>query len=131
MPAVLYGRDTWSLDINGKTDWGCLRGAFRPKREEVTRGWRKLRNEELRTLYFSLNINEDNQGKDRIRWSEHVAHVGDMVNVGVYRILTGKHEGKRPVGRFRRRWYDNTKMYIKNIRCVWIGIHLAPNVILR
>jgi hypothetical protein len=44
--------------------------------------------------------------------------MGAMVNVGIYRILAGKHEGKRPVGRLRRRWYNNIKMYIKNIRHV-------------
>jgi hypothetical protein len=88
-----------------------LGGAFRDKREKVTRGWRKLRNEELHNLYSSLNMIKSDQGKDTGRWSAHVARIGVMINIGIFRILAGKHEGKRPVGRLRRRWYNNIKIY--------------------
>jgi hypothetical protein len=48
----------------------------------------------------------------RMRWAEHVARMGDMRNV--YRLLVGKPEGKRPLGRSRRRWIDNIKMDLLN-----------------
>ena len=81
-----------------------LRRIFGPKWDEVTRGWRKLHNEELNDLYYSHNIVR--VIKSRImRWAEHVARMGEMR--GVYRVLFGNPEGKRPLGRPRLTWEDD------------------------
>jgi len=50
-----------------------------------------------------------------MRWERHVAHVGE--GRGVYRVLVGKSEGKRPLGRPRRRWEDNVKMDLQEVGC--------------
>jgi hypothetical protein len=75
------------------------RRIFGPKRDEVTGEWRKLHNEELRILYSSPNIIRQIKSR-RKRWAEHVARMGEERNV--YRVLMGKPEGKRPLGRPRR-----------------------------
>jgi hypothetical protein len=72
-----------------------LRKIFRPKREEDG-SWRKLHNVELHSLHSSP------------RWAGHVARMGE--GRGVYRVLGGMPEGKRPLGRPRRKWEDNIKM---------------------
>jgi hypothetical protein len=79
-----------------------------PTREEDG-PWRKLHNDELHSLYSSPNIVRVIKSR-RMRWAGHVARMGE--GRGVYRILVGKPEGKRPVGRPRRRWEDNIKMEI-------------------
>ena len=84
-----------------------LRRIFESKRHEVTGEWRKLRNEELYDLYRSPNIVRVIKLRRR-RWAEHVARMGE--SRGVYRVLVGKPEGKRPLGRSRRRREDNIKM---------------------
>jgi len=68
-----------------------LRRIFGPKRDEVTRGWRKLHNEELNDLYCSPNIVQMIKLR-RMRWAGHVAHMGDRR--GMYRVLVGKYKGK-------------------------------------
>jgi hypothetical protein len=73
----------------------------------VTGGWRKLHNEELHNLFSSPSIIEIIKSR-RIRWVGHVARMGKKGNVN--RLLVGKPEGKRPLGRPRRRWMDNIKM---------------------
>ena len=78
-----------------------LRRVFGPKRDELTGEWRKLHNEELNDLYSLPNIVRVVKSR-RIRWAGHVARMGD--DRGVYRVLVGKSEGKRPLGRRRRRW---------------------------
>ena len=83
-----------------------LRRIFGPKRDEVTGEWRKLHNEELSDLYFLPNILRVVKSR-RMRWAGHVARMGE--GRGVYRVLVGKPEGKRPLGRPRRRWEDNIK----------------------
>jgi len=78
--------------------------AFGPKRVEVIGEWRKLHNEDLNDLYSSSNIIRMIKLR-RMRWAGHVAHM--VERRGVYRILAGKPEGKRPLGRPLRRWKDN------------------------
>jgi hypothetical protein len=91
-----------------------LRGIFWPKMDEVTGEWRKLHNEERNDLYSSPNIVRVIKSK-RIRWAGHVA---SMVETrGVYRVLVGKPEGKRPLGRPWRRWEDNIKMDLQEVGC--------------
>jgi hypothetical protein len=79
---------------------------FGPKRVEVT-GWRRPRNSELYALYFSPDIIWVIKSR-RLRWTGHVASVGEWR--GMYRVLVGKPEGRRPLGRLRHRWEDGIKM---------------------
>ena len=72
--------------------------------------WRKLHNEELSDLYSSSNIVRVIKSK-RMRWAGHVARMEERI--GVYRVLVGKPEGKRP----RRRWEDNIKMDLQELGC--------------
>jgi hypothetical protein len=83
-----------------------LRGIFEPKRE-VDGSWRKLHNDELHNLYSLLNIVRVIKSR-RLRWAEHVARMRE--GRGVYRVLVGRPEGKRPLRRPRRRWEDNMKL---------------------
>ena len=76
-------------------------------RDEVTGEWRKLHNEELSDLYSLPNIVRVAKSR-RMRWAGHVALMGE--GRGVHRVLVGKPEAKRPLGRPRRRWEDNIKM---------------------
>jgi hypothetical protein len=114
---VLYGYETWSLILRSNIKIRVLRRKFRPKRDEVTGDWRKLQNEELHSLYWSPNIIRMIKSK-RMRWAGHVARMGETRNA--YRILVGKSEGKRPLGRPRRRLVDNIKMDLREIR--WDGM---------
>ena len=75
-----------------------------PKRDEVTGEWRKLHNEELNDLYCSPNIFRVIKSR-RMRWAGHVARMGERR--GAYRVLVGKPEGKRSLGKPRHRWEDN------------------------
>ena len=74
--------------------------------------WRKLHNEELSDLYSLLNIMRVVKSR-RMRWAGHVARVGE--GRGVHRVLVGKPEGKRPLGRPRRKWEDNIKMDLQEM----------------
>ena len=85
---------------------------FVPKRDEVTGMWRKLHNDELRDLYSLPNIVRVVKSR-RMRWAGHVAHMGE--GRGMHRVLVGKPEGKRPLGRPRRRWKDNIKMDLQEV----------------
>jgi hypothetical protein len=78
----------------------------------VKGGWRKLHNEELHNLYSSPSIIRMMKSR-RMRWAGHVARMGEKRNA--YRILVGMPEGKRPLGRPRRRWVDNIKMDLREI----------------
>jgi hypothetical protein len=94
-----------------------LRTIFGPRRDEVTGDWRKLHNEELHTLYSLPNIIRMMKSR-RMRWTGHVARMGETRNA--YRILVGKPEGKRPLGRPRCRWVDNIKIDLREIG--WDGM---------
>jgi len=78
-----------------------LRRIFRPRRDEVTGEWIKLNNEELNYLYLSPNIFRVIKSR-RMRWAGHVTRIGERR--GLYRVLVGKPEGKKPLGRPRHRW---------------------------
>jgi hypothetical protein len=84
-----------------------LRRIFGPKRDEVTVEWRKPHNEEVHDLYSLPSILRIMKLR-RMRWAGHVARMGEKRNL--YRLLVGKPEGKRPLGRPRRRWVDNIRM---------------------
>jgi hypothetical protein len=90
------------------------------KRNGVTGGWRKLHYEELHDLYSPPSISRIIKSR-RMRWAGHVARMGEKTNV--YRLLVRKPEGKRPLGRPRRRWIDNIKMDLLDIDWVlWTGL---------
>jgi len=119
LPVVLYGCKTWLLTLREERrlrlfDNRVLRRIFGPKRDEVTGEWRKLYNEELSDLYCSPNIVQVIKSR-RMRWAGHVVHMGE--GRGVYRVLVGIPEGKRPLGRPRRRWEDNIKMDLQEVGC--------------
>jgi hypothetical protein len=88
----------------------------------VTGGWRKLHNEELHNLYSSPSIIRIIKSR-RMRWVGHVARMGEKRKV--FRLLVGKPEGKRPLGRPRCRWIDNIKTDLLEIGLSvadWIGL---------
>jgi hypothetical protein len=87
-----------------------LRRIFGPKREKVSRGWRRLHNEELHDP--SPNIITVIKSRRR-RWTEHVARKGEIKYA--YSIFVGKPEGKKSLGRLMRRWEDNIRMDLKKI----------------
>jgi hypothetical protein len=89
-----------------------MRRIFGLKRNEVTGGWRKLHNEELHKLYSSPSVIRMIKSR-RMRWAGHVAWMGEKRNA--YRILAGKPEGKRPLGRPRRMWANNIKIDLREI----------------
>jgi hypothetical protein len=89
-----------------------LRRIFGPKRNEVTGQWRKLHNEELHNLYSSPDIIRQVKSR-RMRWAGLVARMGEERNV--YKVLVGQPEGKRPLGRPRRRWEDGIRMDLREI----------------
>jgi hypothetical protein len=90
-----------------------LRRLFGPERDEVTGEWRKLHNKELNDLYSLPNIVRVVKSR-RVRWAGHVARMGE--EKVVHRVLVWQPEGKRPLGRTRRRWEDNIKMDLQEIR---------------
>ena len=98
-----------------------LRRIFGPRGDEVTGEWRRLHNEELNDLYSSPNIVRVIKWRG-MRWAGHVARMGE--ERGVYRFLLGKPEGRRPLGRPRRRRMNNIRMDLQEVGCGymdWIG----------
>ena len=130
LPFVLYGSETLSLILREERrlrvfENRVLRGIFGPRRDEVTGEWRKLHNEELNDLYSSPNIVRVIKSR-RMRWAGHVASMGERR--GVYRVLVGKLEGKRQLGRPRHRWEDNIKMDLQEVGCRGVDwIEVAPD----
>jgi hypothetical protein len=118
-PVVVYGCETWlfipreecRLRVFENRVW---RRIFGPKRDKVTGEWRKLHNEELNDLYFSPNIVWVTKSR-RMRCAGHVAHMGERK--GVYRVLVGRLEGKKPLGRPRHGWEYNFKMDLREVSC--------------
>jgi hypothetical protein len=99
-----------------------LRRIFRPKRDEVTEEWRKLHSEEFRDLYPSPSIIRIIKLRRR-KWAGHVAQMREERNA--YRLLVRKPEGKRLLGRPRRRWVDNIRMALEEVGwgdLDWIGL---------
>jgi len=99
-----------------------LRRIFGPRRDEVTGEWRRLHNEELNDLYSSPIIVWVIKSTRR-RWAGNVARMGEERRV--YRVLVGKPEGKRPLGKPRRRWVENIRMDLQGVGCGyvdWIGL---------
>jgi hypothetical protein len=108
---VLYGCEIWSLTIREEHrlrvfENRVLRRIFGPKRDGVMGGWRKLHNEELHNLYSSSSIIRIIKLR-RMKWACGM-NVGGKRNV--HRLLVGKPEGKRPLGRPRHWWIYNIKM---------------------
>jgi len=129
LPVVLYGCETWSLTLREERmlrvfENRVLRRVFGSKRDEVTGEWRKLHNEELRDLYSLPNIVRVVKSR-RMRWVEHVARMGE--GRGVHRVLVGKPEGKRPLGRPKRRWEDNIKMDLREVGGGGVWMELAQD----
>jgi len=119
LSVVLYGCETWSLTFREERrlrvfESRVFRRIFGPKRDEVTGEWRKLHNEELNDLYCSPNTFRVIKSR-RIRWAGHVARMGERR--GVCRVMVGKPEGKRPLGRPRHRWEDKIKMDLQVVGC--------------
>jgi hypothetical protein len=99
-----------------------LRRIFGNRREETTREWRRLHNEELNDLYCSPNIVRVIKSR-RMRWAGHVARM--VQKRGMYRFLVEKPKGRRPPGRPRFRWVDNIRMDLQEVGCGfvdWIGL---------
>jgi hypothetical protein len=92
-----------------------LRRTFGPKGDHVTGGWRRMHNEELHNLYSSAS-RIGMMASRRTRMAGHIARTLEKRNI--CRILVGKPERKRPLGRPRRRWVDNVNM---NLREIWWG----------
>jgi len=119
LPLVLYGCETWSLTLREERrlrlfENRVLRRLFWPRSDEVTGESRKLHNEELNNLYSSPNIVRVIKST-RMRWAGHVARMGE--GRGVYRVLVGKPEGRRPLGRPRRKWENNIRMDLREVGC--------------
>jgi len=127
LPVVLYGCEIWSLTQREERklrvfESMVLRRIFGPLRDAVTGEWRRLHNEELNDLHSSPNIVRVIKSR-RMRWAGRVARMGE--ETGVYRVLVGKPEGKKPLGRPRRRWVDNIRMDLQEVGCGymdWIGL---------
>ena len=127
MPVVLYGCETWSLTLREESkprvfENMVLRRIFGPRRDEVTGEWRRLHKEELNDLYSSPNIVRVIKSR-RMRWVGHVERMGEEREV--YRVLLGKPDGRRPLGRPKHRWVGNIRTDLQEVGCGymdWIGV---------
>jgi hypothetical protein len=120
----MYGRETWSLTLREEHrlrvfERRMLRRTFGPKGDEVTGERRKLYSGELHNLYSTPDIMKQIKSR-KMRWAGHVARMGEGRNV--YRVLVGKPEERRPLGRPRRRWENGIRMDLEEIGFgVWSG----------
>ena len=127
---MLYGCETWSRTLREEhrlrvSENRMLRRIFEPKRDEVTGERRKLHNEELNDLNSSPVVVWVIKSR-RMRWAGHVARM--VERRGVYMVLVEKPEGRRPLGRPRRKWEDNIKMDLQKVGCGGINwIELAQD----
>jgi hypothetical protein len=117
LPVVSYGCETWSLTLREEHRLSVfenrvLKRIFSPKWDEVTGEWRKTHNGELHNLYSSPDTITQIKSR-RMRWAGHVTRMGEGRNV--YKVLVGKPEGKRSLGRVRRRWDDGNIMDLREI----------------
>jgi len=126
LPVVLYGCEAWLLILREERKLRVFENMvlriFGSRRDEVMEEWRRLHNKELNDLYSSSNIVRVIKSR-RMRWAGHVAHMDE--ERGVYRVLVWKLEGRRPLGRPRRRWVDNIRMDLQEMGCGymdWIGL---------
>ena len=127
MSVVLYGCETWLLTLREERKLRVfenmvLRRILGPRRDELTEEWKRLHNEELNDLYSAPNYMRVIKSR-RMRWAGHVARMGE--ERVVYRVLLGKPEARRPLGRPRRRWVNNIRMDLQEVGCGymdWIGL---------
>jgi hypothetical protein len=128
LPVVLCGCQTWYLTLKEQHrlrafEDRVLRRIFGPKMDKVTGELRKLHNEMLHNLYSSPNISRQIKSR-RMKYARYVARKGE--DRKVYKVLVGKPEGKRPLG--RRRWENGIKMDLTDTG--WEGVewvHLAQD----
>ena len=117
LPVILYGCETWTLTLREEKrlrvfENKVLRKIFGPKRDEETGEWRRLHNTELKDLYGKPDIIRKIKSH-RLQWAGHVARMGN--ERGVRKILEGKPEGKRPVGRPRMKWENNINHDLREV----------------
>ncbi|KAJ4439912.1 hypothetical protein ANN_08042 [Periplaneta americana] len=117
LPVVLYGCETWTLTLREEQrlrifENKVLRKIYGTKRDDVTGEWRKLHNAELHALHSSPDIIRNIKLR-RLKWAVHVARMGESRNA--YRVLVGRPEGTRPLGRPGRRWEHNIKMDLRKV----------------
>ena len=124
LPVVLYGCENWSFALREENrstifENRVLRRIFGPKRDEITMEWRKIHNEGINDLYCSPNI--IGVIKLRMRWARHVERMAGWR--GFYRILVGRPEGKRSLGRPSLRWGEILKLkFRKYDEEAWTGL---------
>jgi hypothetical protein len=108
---VFYGCETWYIILNKEHGMRVFENRvlriFGPKRNEAVRGWKKLCNEELHSMYSSPNVIRMIKSR-RMRWAGHVTHMKEKRNA--YSDFLIKPDGKRAMGRSRCRWENNIKM---------------------
>jgi hypothetical protein len=117
LPVVLYSCESWSLTLREECrlrvfENRVLMRILGPKRDEETGEWRRLHNKEFYALYSSPNTIQVINSR-RLRWAGHVSRMGERR--GAYSSLVGKPEGRRPLGRTRRRWEYNIKLNLREV----------------
>jgi hypothetical protein len=119
---VLYGCETWSFTLREEQRLRVFenrvpRRILGPERGEATGELRKLHSGELRNFYSSRNISRQIKSR-RTSWVGHVAHMGEERKM--YKVLAGRSDGKRRLGKLRHRWEEAIKMDLGEIG--WEGV---------